>query len=428
MSEPSALLRGVYDAALAAVRERLDTWVPRCVGAICEQLEPKGRVLLVAFGKAARPMAARAIAALAPVSDRVHGLLVPPSGDDAPLPPLEVIPAGHPLPDAGSFAAAARAMELATAAGPHDYVVFLASGGGSALLELPIDPAVSVGEWRALQQALVGSGASIERVNAVRMRLSSVKGGRLGVAAGGARDVRTLVVSDVPGDVDTVASGPTADCEDAPDTLARDLDELQLWDALPEALRARARAGAIPALPAHSQSATMMTIADEHHARARACAELEDAGVVVDETLDVDDLPYARAASQALARLDALAAEHPGASVAVVVTGELSVPLPAEHGVGGRNLQFALHCAEAIDGRSVTVMSCGTDGVDGNSPAAGAVVDGATAGAARALGLDLSDHLQRHDAYQLLAAVGATIEPGPTGVNVRDLRVLLRHS
>ncbi|MFN3244846.1 MAG: glycerate kinase [Planctomycetota bacterium] len=430
MSEPAALLRAVYADVLDHIRDRLQTWVPRCVGVVPDQLADDGRVLLIAFGKAARPMAERALATLAPIRERVHGLLVPANDDDAPLPPLEVVPGGHPLPTAGSFAAGRRALQLAAGAGDQDFVVFLASGGGSSLLEVPLDDAVTVDGWRAFQQALVGSGASIDRINAVRMRLSAVKGGRLGIAAGGARDVRTLFVSDVPGGVETIASGPTAMFEQPADTLRRDLDELQLWQALPEALRRRAERDEIPPLPEMpdrvASRSCWMTIADEHHARQRAAAHLRGSDVVVDDELDVDDLPYEIAADRSLARLEQLARRHPGRPVAVVVTGELSVPLPPSPGTGGRNLQFALRCAERIAGRPITVLSCGTDGVDGNSPAAGAVVDGDTAARAATAGLDVDDHLRRCDAYPLLRQLGCAVEPGPTGTNVRDLRVLLK--
>ena len=427
MTAETQLLIRAYDAALACVRERVDGEVARHVEAAATVLGPSGEVLLVAFGKAARPMAERAVRALAPLAVRVRGLLVPPNDDSAPLPPLEVIPGGHPLPTEGSFAAGRRALELAAGAGPEDAVVFLVSGGGSALLELPIDDAASVVDWRRLQQALVGSGASIERVNAVRMRLSAIKGGRLGAAAARAKVSRTLVISDVPGDIETVASGPTARCGARPDTLCEDIEALQLERALPDSVAAMLRTGAVPGLPRDDAvPGELVTIADEHHARARAAAVLAAAGVHVDDALDIDDAPYERAVDEALARLEQLARRHPGEAVAVVTTGELSVPLRGAVGTGGRNLQFALRCAEQIEGSEVTALSCGTDGVDGTAPAAGAVVDGHTATRARAEGFDVPAHLRLRDAYPLLKQLGCTVEPGPTGVNVRDLRILLR--
>ena len=427
MTTDADLLRRVYADALERVRARLDQEVARHVSALRDRLPETGRVLVAAFGKAARPMAQRAMTALAPVAERITGVLVPPDTDDEPLPGLELLPGGHPLPSEGSFRAARRALELAREAGPEDVVLFLVSGGGSALLELPISPEVSVTEWRRFQQALVGSGAAIDRVNAVRMRLSAVKGGRLGAAARRALAAVTLCVSDVPGRPETIASGPTAPCAWLGDTLREDLDELCLWDALPATLRQRARAGDLPPLPeAREVPSELTTIVDETCCREFAAAELRAAGLTVDAALDVDDQPYDAAAAAALARLEQLAAAHPDRAVAVVTTGELSVPLPDRFGVGGRNLQFALTCAARIDGHAVSVLSCGTDGVDGNSPAAGAVVDGETAARARAAGVAISDSLRRCDAYPALRQLGCAVEPGPTGVNVRDLRVLIR--
>jgi hydroxypyruvate reductase len=145
-------------------------------------------VLVLAFGKAARPMAAAAVAAL----DGLHirGLCAPPEPDDVPLASLEVIPGGHPLPTAGSLRAAQRALELCRTADPRDHVIFLVSGGGSSILELPADPAVSLDELRAFQQALVGCGAPISAINTVRKHLSLVKGGRLAAAAAHCGDGR----------------------------------------------------------------------------------------------------------------------------------------------------------------------------------------------------------------------------------------------
>lgn len=426
MREPVALLRRVFQGALDHLHDRLEADIPAQLAEVCEQLSPAGRVVLIAFGKAARPMASRALQTLTAARAEVVGLLVPANGDDAPLPPLEVLAGGHPLPTAGSFAAGRRALQLAAAAGPDDHVVFLVSGGGSALLESPLDPTATVDQWQRLQRALIGCGASIERVNAVRMRLSAVKGGRLAAAASGACAVRTLFVSDVPGGVETIASGPTARCGEHRDTLRRDLDELALWDALPPGLAAQVRDRTLPLLPTAAEiPGTYATIADEGHCRRHAAAALRAAGVIVDDELDVDDQPYELAAERAVDRLEQLRARSPGRAVAVVTTGELSVPLPARVGVGGRNLQFALRCAALVRGRPVTAISCGTDGIDGSAPAAGAVVDGDTARRAEDAGFDVEDHLRRCDAYPLLARLGCTVEPGPTGVNVRDLRILI---
>lgn len=421
------LLRATFATTLAALTARVDELSARAASGAIRHAEHGGDVLVVAFGKAARAMANGLLRRL-PAAP-VRGLCVPPEPDGLPLPPLLVIAGGHPLPTAGSFAAAAHALELCRAATHRDHVVFLVSGGGSALLEAPLDASVSVDEWRHFYRALVGCGAPIDHVNRVRRRLSAIKGGRLALAAQHARGQCTIVVKDVPGPVADVASGPTAAVVAAPDTLAADLDRFDLLPHLPPALRQRVLAGSVPPLPALpprvTDNARFVTIADEHFVRAHAAASLRTAGVVVDDTIDVDDLPVAAALDALLARLLALHAQHPQRTVALVTTGELSVPLPARPGTGGRNLHFALAAARRIAGRPITVLSAGTDGIDGNSPAAGAVVDGSTCARAARAGFDVDDHLARCDAFPPLLALGDAVLPGATGTNVRDLRLLL---
>jgi glycerate-2-kinase len=169
-------------------------------------------LLVIAFGKAARSMAATLVDLLP--GARVRGLVVPPEPDEAPLPPFEVIAGGHPLPSAGSLRAARRALELARSARSEEHVVFLVSGGGSAILELPADPSVTLPQLHAFYRALVGSGAAIGEINTVRRHLSAVKGGRLATAARGGHQQLTMLISDVPfgdggGSTRDVASGPT---------------------------------------------------------------------------------------------------------------------------------------------------------------------------------------------------------------------------
>ncbi len=434
-------LRGAFAATLARLQARQDEWTPRCLGTARDHVARGGSIVLIAFGKAARSMARSALAVLP--AHRVRGLLVTPAPDDAPLPPLQTIAAGHPLPDAGSFAAARAALALCRSARSSEHVVFLVSGGGSALLELPYDERVDVAAWRAFYQALVGCGAGIERVNAIRRRVSASKGGRLALAAAAAAGQTTVLVRDVPGDWGDIASGPTwlADEDDAEDAgedgaqpwlddaaLAREVDALGLRPALPPQLAADLAAGALPPRPRVpdrlASRCAWLTLLSEEHARAFAAQAMADAGYVVDAEADADDLPVDAAADALLQRLAALCAAHPGRKVAVVTTGELSVRLPPAPGVGGRNQHFALACARRIAGQAVAVLSAGTDGIDGNSPAAGAVVDGTTWGRALAAGLDPADALRRHDAGTLLARLGDAIVTGPTGTNVRDVRVL----
>jgi glycerate 2-kinase len=386
------------------------------------------RLLVLAFGKAARPMAAALLAHGA--WGAVRGLVVPPEPDDAPQAPFDVIPGGHPLPTAGSLQAARRALELAHSTAADETAVFLVSGGGSALLELPADPAVPLAELRELYRALVACGAGIADVNTVRRHLSAVKGGRLAMAATRARALHTFQVADVPaGTWGVLASGPS---EPEPGTLAdcrAVLDRFALWPHVPAALRARLDRGDLPpGVPTgHElwQRSAWHLVQQPRSATTAMLAAATAAGLHVVEEPGVDDWPYERAAERLLARLDQEHRRHPGRAVAVLTGGELSVPLPPAPGTGGRNQQFALHCARRIRGRPIAVLSGGTDGIDGTSPAAGAVVDGTTMARARRAGLDVHDALRRCDAFPLLHALGDTIVTGPTGNNLRDLRLLV---
>jgi len=420
------LLRRLFEAALrdidpaAQMAPVVDEWRGRA-GA--------GHPFLVlAFGKAARPMARALVDGLPAANWR--GLVVPPEPDDAPLPPFEVIPGGHPLPTAGSMRAAARALELARGATRDDVVLFLASGGGSAMLELPADPTVTIEDLRSFYQALVGSGAGIVEINTVRRHVSAVKGGRLALAAARASVQETVEISDVP-DVRgaSVASGPsTID----PTTLAdcrAVLDRFGIWPIVPAALRTRIQSGELPP-SLRPDSPTMgqlvfTRIGSNHHARAELRRHAEATGLFVVEDQSVDDWPYERAAAHLLDHLDRLHRSHPGRAVAILTGGELSVPLPTSPGAGGRNQQFALACALEIHGRPIAVLSAGTDGIDGNSTAAGAVVDGTTVARAKAHGFSVPGALARFDAFPLLHALGDTVITGPTGTNVRDLRLLV---
>ncbi|MBL8726780.1 MAG: DUF4147 domain-containing protein [Planctomycetes bacterium] len=420
------LLRAVWTDTLRALDERLRRRMPRRIGA-AQQLDAGGDVVVIAFGKAARTMVTAWLTAPLALA-RQRGLVVTVAGDTTPLPPFEVVAGGHPLPTAGSFRAAARALDLCRGVRPEDHVVFLVSGGGSAMLELPLDPSIDVDAWRTFYRALVGSGAGIDRVNRIRRRLSAVKGGRLAAAAAQAASQTTIVVKDVPGPVEHIASGPSGHFAGETDSLLTDLRAVGCLAALPEPLRTRVLRHEVPPLPVvpgpRSRFA-WITVLDERDLGGAAEQALRARGLHVESVGDVDDLPYERAAAALVARLDRLRRRHPGRPVALVTAGELSVPLPPDPGIGGRNQQFVLACARRIRGRPITVLSCGSDGVDGSSPAAGALADGTTMARARALGLDVHDALRRCDAFPLLHALGDTVITGPTGTNVRDLRMLV---
>jgi len=301
------------------------------------------------------------------------------------------------------------------------------------VMEWPVDGMATLDEVQRLYRALVGCGADIVAINTVRKHLSAVKGGRLALAAGRARAHATVLLSDIPDRFGAaVASGPsfpdattTADC-------CRVLDQFDLWPHVPPRLAERLRRDDLPdrlTLATRTVPIGMHfeEIGSNETARASVATALRAHGVLAVDDMTADDWPYERAALHAVRRLDRLHRRWPGRRVAVVAGGELSVPLPAHPGTGGRNQQFALACARLIRGRPITVLSCGTDGIDGNSPAAGALVDGTTLARANAAGFDVHDALRRCDAFPLLHALGDTVVTGPTGTNVRDLRILVHH-
>lgn len=385
--------------------------------------------LVLALGKAARPMAEAVLASLPGCP--LRGLVVTPAPDTAPLGPFERIAGGHPLPDAGSLRAGARALELARSVRADEDVLFLISGGGSSLCEAPLDPRVGVDEVRTLYRALVGCGAPIVAINTVRRHLSAVKGGKLAHAAALAHRRVTFCIADVPPDapLGTLASGPTEPETTTPQDGCAVLARYRLWDAVPALLQARLRerATALLVTAAELCNTEFTVVQDPRAALAAATQRATATGWLVGVDRTTDDWPYERAAEHLLQRLVQLRRRHPSRTVALLAGGELSVPLPPSPGTGGRNQQFALACARRIRGQPITVLSCGTDGIDGNSPAAGAIVDGTTMARARRLGLDVHTALRRCDAFPLLQALGDTVLTGPTGTNVRDVRLLVAH-
>ncbi len=381
-----ALLEGCFRAALAELDPMAST---RAALALRRQeLQAAKRVRILAFGKAARPMALGAIGALQEIapSCAIDGLVVPPEPDDRPLPPLLVVPGGHPLPSQGSFDAATRALELCRSADADTLALFLVSGGASSMLELPAVE-TPLAQWRAFYRELIGSGQGIAAINQRRTAASCVKGGLLARAARGAAARWTLAISDVPGsDLATLGSGPSIDGSSDPAAIL-----LDNGDALAAVVR-----------------------------------ELEAHGVAAAVTTQWDEAECEAAASGLLAELQRRAERH-GGPTALIAGGEVRVALPPDPGCGGRNSHFLLTCASRIEGQPVTVLSCGTDGIDGGSDAAGGIVDGRTGQRARARGLDPQAFLARFDSASLLAKLGDEIRTGPTGTNVRDVRILLAH-
>jgi len=434
MSDLKAIARHIFHETLAAIdvadstRAALDrAGTACCVGDCRFDLRDFSELRILAIGKAGAAMASGLLAAL-PREINPTGLLVVPAKPENEVRGLRTIVAGHPVPNEASFEAARAALEILSACTERSLVFFLLSGGGSALMEKPFFADVTLADSQTLNKVLVTCGAPIDEINAVRKHLSAVKGGRLAAAAPSALKI-TLGVSDVPpGRESALASGPTLPDPTRASDVVRVAKQYGIMAKLPAGILRRVEAGELPETPkegdaafrrAHFQLVLGMTQMFHH---AHCFAEARHCMTICDNT--TDDWPLEKARDFLLEQLDALQAQDPGRRVCVIADGEVLSPVTGD-GVGGRNSAFVLSCVERIAGRRVAVLSAGTDGIDGNSPAAGAVADGSTLERAREAGLDPRNCFQRSDAYTFFSRLGDAIETGPTGNNLRDLRILI---
>jgi glycerate 2-kinase len=335
---------------------------------------------------------------------------------------------GHPTPNAESIHAAKAILKLLEAQTAASLVIFLISGGGSSIIEKPIDDEISLHDLISTYRALVHSGAPIAEINAIRKHISAVKGGRLAPAAFPAQQV-SLLVSDVPDDrLDALASGPTMPDSTSVEDCYRIAEKHGLLPQLPHSTRELFERRALDETPKSDDKAFYRSrwwpVLSNQTAVEQARTAAERAGFAVHVDNVCDDWDYERAAEYLLKRLRELRKDS--GRVCLISGGEVTVKV-TNGGIGGRNQQFTLACAGRIAGENITVLSAGTDGVDGNSPAAGAVADGSTAARLRAAGLDARAGLNQFDAYPLFSGLGDVIETGPTGNNLRDLRILLAY-
>jgi glycerate 2-kinase len=384
-------------------------------------------IVVIALGKASIAMAEAFQAVLAP-DFTIEGILVSPHAPARALPGWKNFVGGHPLPTAESFAAGREILERLGRCDERSLVVFLISGGGSSLVEAPLDAGIGLEDFRALHSSLVTCGAPIEEINIVRKHLSATKGGRLAAAAPGSVKL-TFAVSDVPaGKESALASGPTLP---DPSTIAdaeRVVNELGVLARLPAALQNIFLQHRLTETPKENdpafERAVFNVLLGEHDLvhRAHYCCEAQGIVCMADEM--TDGWPLARAADELLAQLAALQNEHPGKRVAILSGGELSSPVTGD-GVGGRNSAFVLACVPKIAGKRIVVLSAGSDGIDGNSPAAGAVADGESLARAEQADMIWEGYLERSDAYNFFEKLEDAIVTGPTGNNLRDLRVLI---
>ena len=388
-------------------------------------VSPHGRTVVIAVGKGAAAM--MRVAQARSKGRGVEGLVVTrhghvPAGTS--WPGVEIIEAGHPYPDENSVRAALRALEIAHTLDAGDRLLVLLSGGGSALLAAPA-PGLDLAHKQTITRALLQSGATIEEINRVRKHLSLVKGGRLAVAAGAAA-VTTWIISDVPGDDPSfVSSGPTvADTSNL--DMAREIIERYGIDPSPQV------AAALNDPANETPSADSLGIAgSETLVIARARDALAAAGRLArDKGYQVTDIgdniqAEARHLGAAHAALSRRLAQD-GARRVILSGGETTVTVINKDGRGGRNLEYLLALAIALDGApGIWALACDTDGIDGTEDAAGAIITPDTLARASDAGLDPAAYLAANNAYLFFDGIGDLIVSGPTLTNVNDFRAIL---
>lgn len=393
--------------AIAAVQP--DAAVRRAL----EGKEFPGRVLLAAAGKAAWQMAKAASDCLGSRIEK--GVVVTKYGHVmGPLANIDCYEAGHPVPDENSFRSTQAVLDLVRGLTERDTVLFLLSGGGSALFEKPLIPAE---ELQDITNRLLASGADIVEINTIRKRLSAVKGGRFALFCAPAK-VEAVVLSDVLGDPpDMIASGPA--CPD-PSTCA---DALRIAEKYGLRLSETARRLLNEETPKSLDNVHLQisgSVRELCAAAAKACARLGYEPVLLTDQLSCE----AREAGRFLASvLKTHAAD--GKSLAFIAGGETVVKLTG-HGKGGRNQELALAAAAGIAGmKNAAVFSVGSDGTDGPTDAAGGYCDGESCAELKAFGISIDAVLQENDAYHALQKIGGLIITGPTGTNVNDAAVAL---
>jgi hydroxypyruvate reductase len=387
-------------------------------------LSSYARVLVVSIGKAAHTMLDSLIAQTGP---RLKGIVVAPHPPESQHSGFGYFIGGHPLPNAESVSAANALLRYLSGLDEHTLVIYLISGGASALVEVPRYEEISLDDLIETYRILVHSSATIGEINAIRKHLSAIKGGRLAQAACPARQV-SIMVSDVPENaLDTLASGPTMPDSSTIADCYRVAEQHGLTAQFPESVRRIFAERLLDETPKADDvifvSSRWWPILSSASAADAAGALLSKHGFAVEIDNTPDDWPCERAADYLLNRLREL---RRGVSrVALVSAGEITLKVPAGAGIGGRNQHFVLYCAQQIAGENICVLSGGTDGIDGDSPAAGAIADGTTLERARNAGINPERELRQFNAFSVFDCIGDAIVTGPTGNNIRDLRLLL---
>ena len=381
---------------------------------------------VVAFGKAANRMAAMLDEIL---GGRIEaGVCVSPGEPAKKLDRFRYFLGGHPYPQAGTLEGARAALELVSNLTPEDAVIFLVSGGGSAIFEQPFDSTVSLSDLREFNRVLVTCGLPIEQINVLRKHTSAVKGGRLAIRAYPARQL-TIYISDVPEDLfSMVASGPTLPDESTAEQAYALAEQDGLVSRFPPSIRKRFLDHTLEETPKPGDE----RLKNSHNLRLLSNRNAVEAARAAGEKLgfesEIDrnpwDADYQQVAQSNLLSLKALAEAHEGQPVCLIAGGEVICPVTGP-GVGGRNQAYVLYAAQSIAGQPRVVLSAGTDGRDGNSPTSGAVADGQTISRATALGMDPARYLAESDSYSFFRTLGDTVDIGYMENNLRDVRVWL---
>ena len=438
MQEMRRHARAIFDAALqAAAPDRAILNHCRRTGNILElgpqqfDLTAIDRLVVIGAGKAAAAMAQAIESILGPrIAD---GLICVKYGHGLPLNHIRTMEAGHPIPDENGTQAATQILKMVQGAGENDLIIFLVSGGGSALLPLPVD-GIGLDDKQSLTQTLLACGATIHEINVLRKHLSAVKGGRLARAAFPAGMV-TLIVSDVVGDdLDVIASGPTVPDASTFGACWDIIERYGIRDQLPKNVVRHLKAGVAGKAPETPKQETAdwgravnIIVANNFQAIRAAARKAELMGytpLILSSCMEGETREVAKVHG-AIAR-EVIARGHPIHAPACILSGgETTVTLKGR-GKGGRNQEFALAAAPSIAGPApVVLLSAGSDGTDGPTNAAGALADHTTIQRATDLGLDLQAHLDNNDAYPFFQQLDDLVITGPTRTNVMDIRVML---
>ena len=418
---PQKLLRALFDAAVTAAlpAHKIPLYIPE---------PPKGRTVVVGGGKSAAAMA-KAVEDAWPAD--LEGLVVTRYGHRVPTQRIEVIEAGHPVPDLNGLLGAQRILKRVQSLTANDLVICLISGGGSALLTLPPDE-LSLEELASINRQLLRSGAAISEMNAVRKSLSQISGGRLAAAAYPAK-VLALIISDVPGDdLASIASGPTVGDAVTAQLALQILQKyrIEMSDTVSDYLT-RNPSPVVSPDDLRLSSTTNHLIATPQQSLEAAAALAIDSGytpIILGDSLEGEarevGIVHARIAQQVLRH------QQPVKSPCVILSGgETTVTIGSEEkqggGRGGRNSEFLLSLACALEGEAgIYAIACDTDGIDGSEDNAGAIINPETLAVGRERGYQALEYLHAHNAYDFFEAVDALVITGPTLTNVNDFRAI----